>query len=94
MKNLPSSRKKVLEKAEELLNVKGGILRDMTFITLCGNESAEIDNFKGLVDFSPSTLRINTADNIIRIDGTDLTISHMTDETISIKGKICNLSFE
>ncbi len=90
-KNLKTN---LLKKAETALGTSGGLLRNLPAITLYGSSEAEIDNFKGLLDFSPSSVRINTSDSIIRIDGISLTISVMTDEDITITGTIKSLSFE
>lgn len=83
-----------LAKAESALDLSEGVLRDAANITLYGTSLIEVDNFKGLLDFSKSSLRINTTDTILRIDGINLEISYMTDESISVKGTIKSVSFE
>lgn len=77
-----------------MLDLSEGALRNLPNITLYGSGMIEVDNFKGLLDFTPSSLRINTTDSILRIDGINLTISLMTDDTIEIRGNIKSLSFE
>lgn len=83
-----------LAKAESALDLSEGVLRDAANITLYGTSLIEVDNFKGLLDFSKSSLRINTTDTILRIDGINLEITYMTDESISVKGTIKSVSFE
>lgn len=94
MKKSFFTKERLLSKAENLLDVSGGVLRDLPNITIYGTENAEIDNFKALLDFSPDSVRINTTGGIIRIDGLNLAIGFMTDDTIAIKGSIKNISFE
>lgn len=87
-------KNKVLSKAESIMDIPDGILRDLPNIILYGTEKAEIDTFSGLLDFSDSSMRINTASGLVRIDGVSLVISFMTDDSICVKGTIKNISFE
>lgn len=92
--NFKSVRSALLSKTESLLDMPEGILRDEANIILYGTSLVEIDNFKGLIDFSDSSVRINTVSGIVRIDGVSLFISSMTDETLSLKGNVKNICFE
>ena len=86
--------KRFLRKTQSALDLSEGILENLPNIILYGTSTVEIDNFKGLLDFSTSSVRINTTDSILRIDGSELHISFLTDESIGIKGKIISVSFE
>lgn len=86
--------KSLLSRAEGVLDIAQGTLNNLPNITLYGTTMAEIDNFKSLLDFSEGSVRVNTTDGIVRIDGIKLHLAYMTDESISIKGSIKNLSFE
>lgn len=94
MKNSAERKKRFLEKAENIFDTSKGLLRDLPQIILHGNTEIEIDNFKGLLDFSSSSMRINTSDGIIRIEGSLLAIVTMTDETVMVKGTISAVNFE
>lgn len=85
---------KFFSKAENVFDIASGVLENLPNITLYGTALIEIDNFKALLDFSPDTVRINTTDGIVRVDGLNLTLSLMTDENVCVKGEIKNLSFE
>ena len=87
-------KKNIISKAETMLDVKCGTLSNLPNITIYGTNLVEVDNFKALLDFSQSTLRLNTTDGILRIDGVNLHLAVMTDESVSVKGNIKNLSFE
>lgn len=81
-------------KAEAAFDIAHGTLGNLPNITFYGTTLAEIDNFKSLLDFSSDTVRVNTTDGIVRIDGDFLQLAFMTDESISVRGNIKNLSFE
>ena len=87
-------KRRLGEIAENALDIYRGLLSDFPNITLYGSSMCEVDNFKGLLDFSKSSVRINTTDSILRLDGEHLSISYMTDDTISIKGSIKCILFE
>ncbi|MBQ3109882.1 MAG: YabP/YqfC family sporulation protein [Clostridia bacterium] len=94
MKENKKQKRGVLSKAEGILDFATGTLGNLPNITLYGTAALEIDNFKSLLDFSPDTVRVNTSDGIVRIDGIKLHLAFMSDESISVKGEIRNLSFE
>ena len=85
---------RLLTKAEDAFDISNGTLGNLPNITLYGTTLVEIDNFKSLLDFSQGCVRVNTTDGIVRIDGINLHLAFMTDESISVKGDIKNLSFE
>lgn len=87
-------RTPLLTGAENAFDIASGTLGNLPNITLYGTTLAEIDNFKSLLDFSSDAVRVNTTDGIVRIDGINLHLAFMTDESISVKGSIRNLSFE
>lgn len=93
---MAKSRKKsqLLSRAEAAFDIATGTLGNLPNITIYGTSNVEIDNFRSLLDFSQDTVRVNTTDGIVRIDGADLLLAFMTDESISVKGNIKNLSFE
>lgn len=87
-------KKKLLTGAENLLDMKTGAFTDLPNIIIYGTSCAEIDNFKSLLDFSPTSARINTTDGILKLDGNNLKIPVMTDESVRITGQIHIISFE
>ena len=94
MAKAKKNKTSLLTRAENAFDVATGTLGNLPNITLYGTTLAEIDNFKSLLDFSSDAVRVNTTDGIVRIDGINLHLAFMTDESISIKGNIRNLSFE
>lgn len=94
MKENKKNKRSMLSKAENMLDFTTGTLGSLPNITLYGTAAVEIDNFKSLLDFSPDTVRVNTSDGIVRIDGINLHLAFMSDESISVKGEIRNLNFE
>lgn len=83
-----------LSRAENILDMQTGTFTNLPNIMLYGTNCIEIDNFTSLLDFSADSVRLNTKDGILKIDGTNLTVPFMTDDSIRISGNIRILSFE
>ncbi|MGM9550898.1 MAG: YabP/YqfC family sporulation protein [Clostridia bacterium] len=87
-------KKTFLSKAENILDIQKGTIANLPNIIIYGTSCAEIDNFRSLLDFSQNSARINTSDGIVKIDGENLKIPFMTDESVKITGNIRLLAFE
>ena len=56
------------------------------------NNMIEIENFKGILEYDESLIRLKIGETIANLSGEKLEILEMTDEVIQIKGtlkKIC-----
>ena len=58
-----------------------------------GKSEVVIENFRGILDYNDDSFKINTKSGIIKIDGTDLVIESITDESVCLKGNIIRLEF-
>lgn len=62
-------------------------------ITILGNLEIIITNHKGIVEYSPTTIRINSWIGTLKITGENLFIDEISKEDIHLKGKIANIEF-
>ena len=62
-------------------------------LTMIGNGSLVIENYKGIVEYDNSRVRINTGKGMIKILGDRLVIKEITSEDIMVDGEICSLEF-
>jgi sporulation protein YqfC len=69
------------------------IILDLPRVMLIGNEELSIDNYKGIIEYQPELLRINTGAGILYIEGKNLCLKQITAEQIKITGCILNLAF-
>lgn len=68
--------------------------QNLPTVTIYGASCADIDNFKGLLDFSRESIGVATSGGIVRINGAELEICVLTDESVSVKGVIKSLEYE
>ena len=53
-----------------------------------------IENYKGILDYEEFYIRINTFIGIININGFKLQLNRLTDEAVSVTGKIESIELE
>ncbi len=82
--------KELVHKALELPPELSGRTR----IVLLGNREISIQNFKGIVSYEDTFVRLNTADFMLCIRGEGLQIQHINDEDTIVSGTICGIEIE
>ncbi len=85
------SEKRIKEKFLDMMELPKELLKDVSRITLLGNEDILIENYKGIIEYEENIIRLN---NGINIFGTNLNVEEITDVDIFITGKINNVEFE
>lgn len=81
------------EKVTEILELPKEVVLDIPKITMIGNGSLIVENYKGIIEYGDSKIRINTGKGIIKIQGDVLFIREITSENVVIIGKISSLEF-
>ncbi|MGB9680042.1 MAG: sporulation protein YqfC [Thermoanaerobacteraceae bacterium] len=64
------------------------VLLNLPRITLIGRIQVSIENHKGIIEYVPERIRINTSIGIIRIKGKKMIINSIMTEVIVINGEI------
>ena len=85
------SEKRIKEKFLDMMELPKELLKDVSRITLLGNEDILIENYKGIIEYEENIIRLNNGINIFR---TNLNVEEITDVDIFITGKINNVEFE
>ena len=88
--------KKKTKKAEhiaELLDMPLDVMCDLPRTEIIGRSKVYIENFRGILDYNESCIKINTSAGILKIDGDELIIESITDEGVWVKGIIAVVSF-
>lgn len=81
-------------KVSKFLEIPREVISDIPKITITGFDEILIENFKGILEYEDYFARISTSLGIININGFNLKLNQMTDDDISVKGRIENLDFE
>lgn len=79
------------EKIAETLELPKDIVMDVPKLTIIGNIQLNIENHLGIVEYTGTTIRINTTIGMFKINGENMVIKSITAEEVIIEGKIENL---
>lgn len=62
-------------------------------IELCSQKKAVIEGCKGILEYTGETVRLNCKGVILSFTGENLCLSSLSDEVITVTGKICEINF-
>ncbi|MCL2187895.1 MAG: sporulation protein YqfC [Defluviitaleaceae bacterium] len=79
------------EKIVNTLSLPKEIALDMPLIIATGRSELNIENYKNLLEFSETKIRIHTATGLLTIEGTQLHMKQMTTENLFIAGNISGI---
>ncbi|MDI6617419.1 MAG: sporulation protein YqfC [Clostridiales bacterium] len=82
---------KLRERFAEILELPEDIVMNIPRVTIVGNSEIDIENHRGLIEYSSQTIRINTSIGIYKITGLNLEIKNILAEEIVITGQIENI---
>lgn len=91
MRKKDKEQKSAREKFGMILDMPLDMIKDCSRITIIGNESVMIENYKGIIEYEESLLRFS---NNINIFGSRLNIEEITDDDILITGKIKSVELD
>lgn len=70
------------------------IVSNVPKITIIGFNEILIENYKGILEYEEIYIRINTHIGIININGFNLNLEQISEDDISVKGKIDSITLE
>ena len=81
------------EKFSEILELPKEIVLNIPKLTIVGNGDMMLENYKSIIEYDNTRIRVNTGIGVIRITGSGLLIREITSEDIIICGEINGLEF-
>ena len=86
-------QEKVKREVTAALALPKEIVLNLPLITLYGNEELNLENYKGVVEYTGERIRISTSKGILKIEGRNLLLKQVTSENISVTGGILRIEF-
>ena len=87
-------RKQKENKLESLLELPKEITTTQPKITIMGFEEMLIENYKGILEYENFYIRLATYIGTININGFNLKLNQMKEDTILVTGKIDSIDLE
>ncbi len=85
---------KIKKNLADILELPKDIILDIPRITMIGNMQLSIENHKGIVEYSNSTIKINTNSGTLRIKGKNLLLKNIVLEEAVIIGDFELIEFD
>ena len=86
-------KKGIREKFAEVTDLPKDFVMDMARITLLGNRQIQVENYRGIVEYTDSIIRLDMNNKQIKICGNDLLIENLAEKTVYIGGNIISVEF-
>ena len=93
MKKIFKVNQNIKKKLVNTLELPKEIIFNLPLITIVGNEEINIENYKGVIEYSPEKIRINTECGVLKINGEKLSFKQITAENIIVTGVIQKLEY-
>ena len=77
----------------EALSLPKDIVMNLPLIFITGNSELSIENFKGVIEYTDSRVRINTTCGILKIEGKSLSLKRISSEGLTLAGLIVKVEF-
>ncbi|OPZ73312.1 MAG: YabP family protein [Firmicutes bacterium ADurb.Bin456] len=87
-------KKKVKKQVSEVLEIPGDVVLNLPKIILFGNIQLCIENHRGILKYSPESIRISAGEGEVVIEGKDLVLRNILPDELCIEGRICSLRFD
>ena len=85
---------KLSNKLNNILEIPREISSIDSKLTIIGFNEILIENYKGILEYEEFYIKINTVIGNININGFNLSIEQLTEDDISVKGKIESIDIE
>jgi sporulation protein YqfC len=87
------SKEGVTRKITAGLGLPKEVALNLPLISIYGHEEINIENYKGMVEYSEEKIRLSTTIGIICIKGRKLVVKQITSESVSVKGVLTAVEF-
>ncbi|MBO8168827.1 MAG: sporulation protein YqfC [Thermoanaerobacteraceae bacterium] len=77
-----------------MLELPKEVILDLPKITLVGTLQLQLENHRGIIEFSEEQVRINTKEGVLVITGEQFFLRNITEQEIVLDGKIKALSYQ
>ncbi len=81
------------EKIADALDLPKELVFDLPKLIFTGSHELFIENYRGIVEYSDTVIRLNTSDCLLKITGRSLGIKNIASEEITLCGDIKSLEF-
>lgn len=97
MSGLRSKKNKILQAAKEQMTDTLKLPRELVMgdsvITMRGQNEVFVENYRGILECSETSIWVSTKHFRLCIEGVDLSVAYYTNDEMKVTGKIEHISF-
>lgn len=86
-------KKRVKQQFSDFLEIPGDVALDLPKIVLVGNVQLYVENHRGILEYSPESVRINTVGGELSVAGKELILRNVLPDEICVVGEISSINF-
>ncbi|MGE5554412.1 MAG: sporulation protein YqfC [Betaproteobacteria bacterium] len=86
-----SPRERLARRVAELFELPKDVILDLPTATLLGNLQCIVENHRGIIEYLPDKVRVNTARGEAVITGRGLAIGSISQDEVVIEGRISSV---
>lgn len=87
------SKKGRMQRLAGLLELPQDIILDLPRMTILGNVQMLIENYKGIIEYTPNVVRIRLKQGELVIRGAELVLGNLQAEQILVEGTLQEIRF-
>ena len=85
--------KKIRERVTDALDLPKEVSQNLSHLSVIGEKELFIENYKGVLEYTPETVRVKTHGRTLSVTGRDLEIRTITDDDLQVAGVINTIEF-
>ncbi|MFO7295102.1 MAG: sporulation protein YqfC [Caldicoprobacter sp.] len=89
-------RKKLREvktAVSEMFELPKDIMLNLPRISMIGNNQMLVENHRGVIEYTPEKIRLNSTIGVIRVEGEDMDLKNIAADDVMITGQIKRVEF-
>ncbi len=89
-------RKKLREvktTVSEMFELPKDIMLNLPRISMIGNNQMLVENHRGVIEYTPQRIRLNSTIGVIRVEGQDMDLKNIAVDDVMITGLIKHVEF-
>lgn len=84
----------IRERFADAVDISKDVILDTALIRMIGNRELTLENYKGILEYTETCIRVKAKPYIIKITGSGMEIKMITQEMLYITGRILCFSYE
>ncbi len=87
------NHEQIKEKIVTAANMPKDVVLGASVVTMLGDFEVCIENYRGILEYTDTLIRVQTKGKQIRLCGKRLQMEYYTNDEMKITGKICSIEF-